>query len=132
MLAKLNQAKAYKKEKAAKPEVTPEIVPVQSTSTANKTQQPQDKDPQRKDAFSASQRAEKTGQPEESDSDPGPVTHNGGQGSAGQAAGYLQQAIKAADSTKGMRMETYSMLKEQEKRSQKVAEQLYICVPRSL
>ncbi|KAL0029629.1 hypothetical protein WJX79_009355 [Trebouxia sp. C0005] len=45
---------------------------------------------------------------------------NSGLGSASQVAGYLQQAVRGTDASKGMRMETYSVLKEQEMRKQKV------------
>lgn len=122
MLAKISQAKAYKQEKEAKPDITPPIIPAQSTEAAQQqNQQEQQAAHQPMDSFSATQR-----QPARQEaSEPGaPVeeaqVENSGLGSASQAAGYLQQAVRGSDASKGMRMETYSVLKEQEMRKQKV------------
>lgn len=122
MLAKISQAKAYKQEREAKPGIPPPIIPAQSTEVA---QQQHERDQQAahqpKDSFSATQR-----QPARQEAnEPGaPVeeaqVENSGLGSANQAAGYLQQAVRGSDASKGMRMETYSVLKEQEMRKQKV------------
>ena len=127
MLAKLSQARAYKQEKQAKGGQAPEIVPVgafkpdsatpqQSLSSGSVSSEP-------KDAFSATQR--RKGPPDsnsnqESKTDGQPQEEHDFLGSAGQAAGYLQQAVKGKDASKGMRQETYSMLKEKEMRNQKV------------
>ena len=76
------------------------------------------------DAFSASQRQEENqGRPQlqesESESETKP-DDNDGRGNDQRAANYLNQAVQTTDQSKGMRMETYSELKEQEKRNQKV------------
>ncbi len=122
MLAKISQAKAYKQEKEAKPGITPPVVPAQSTEAAQQQhEQDQQAAHQPKDSFSANQRrparqeANEPGAPVEE-----AQVENSGLGSASQAAGYLQQAVRGTDASKGMRMETYSVLKEQEMRKQKV------------
>ena len=122
MLAKISQAKAYKQDKEAKPGITPNIVPVQSAAAAQQPQQQQQEiTHQPRDSFSATQRRPAT---QEGDQAAGPAgeaqVENSGLGSASQAAGYLQQAVKGTDASKGMSMETYSVLKEQEMRKQKV------------
>lgn len=123
MLAKVSQARAYKQEKQVKGGGAPEIVPVDVIkSEAAPVQDPWSAS-ERKDSFSASQRrtapdaadgnqADKSDMPEQ--------VENEGIGSAMQAAGFLQQAVKGKDASKGMRLETYSMLKEQEMKNQKV------------
>jgi hypothetical protein len=122
MLAKISQAKAYKLEKEAKPGMTPAIIPAQSTEAAQQQhQQGQQAAHQPKDSFSATQRRPARQEANE----PGALVEeaqveNSGVGSASQAAGYLQQAVRGTDASKGMRMETYSVLKEQEMRKQKV------------
>ena len=125
MLAKISQAKAYKKEKDARLEVAPEIKPVQLASAAQQPQQSlqsQQSSQQPLDAFSASQRQEENqGQPQIQESEPETeVDNNDGRGNNQRAANYLNQAVKTTDKSKGMRMETYSELKERDKRSQKV------------
>lgn len=122
MLAKISQAKAYKQDKEAKPGIIPPIMPAQSTEAAQQQhKQDQQAAYQPKDSFSATQRrparqeANEPGAPVEE-----AQVENSGLGSASQAAGYLQQAVQGTDASKGMRMETYSVLKEQEMRKQKV------------
>ena len=122
MLAKMSQAKAYKQDKETKPGIIPPIMPAQSTEAAQQQhEQDQQAAYQPKDSFSATQRrparqeANEPGAPVEE-----AQVENSGLGSASQAAGYLQQAVQGTDASKGMRMETYSVLKEQEMRKQKV------------
>lgn len=122
MLAKISQAKAYKQEKQAKPGSTPEIIPLQSVTPSQQPQQQQQASNQPKDSFSATQRrsAQQEGNSQADEPEEEAQVENEGLGSASQAAGYLQQAVKGTDASKGMRMETYSELKEQEMRNQKV------------
>ena len=123
MLAKMSQARAYKQEKLAKGGGAPDIVPVDVIKSGSAPQQDQTPPSPRKDSFSASQRRTT---PVAADDDKAdeveaqPQVENEGIGSATQAAGFLQQAVKGKDASKGMRMETYSMLKEQDMRNQKV------------
>ena len=126
MLAKISQAKAYKQDMEAKPGIIPPIMPAQSTEAAQQQhEQDQQAAYQPKDSFSATQRrparqeANEPGAPVEPPVEEAQV-ENSGLGSASQAAGYLQQAVQGTDASKGMRMETYSVLKEQEMRKQKV------------
>ncbi|DBA91728.1 TPA: hypothetical protein ACH3X1_003324 [Trebouxia sp. C0004] len=121
MLAKISQAKAYKQEKEAQPGITPAIVPAQSIEVQQQHEQEQRAAHQPKDSFSATQRRPARQEANESGA-PVEEAHveNSGLGSASQAAGYLQQAVRGTDASKGMRMETYSVLKEQEMRKQKV------------
>lgn len=124
MLAKISQAKAYKQDKEAKPGITPNITPVQSAAAAQQPQQQQQQQEithQPRDSFSATQRRTATQEGDQADAPAGEAqVENSGLGSASQAAGYLQQAVKGTDASKGMSMETYSVLKEQEMRKQKV------------
>lgn len=124
ILAKLSQARAYKQEKQVKHRGTPEITPVEVIKSESAPHQDQKAPPsKRKDSFSATQRrttpiAAATNQANEQSDQP--LVENEGRGSATQAAGFLQQAVKGKDASKGMRLETYSMLKEQEMKNQKV------------
>lgn len=122
MQAKISQAKAYKQEKEAKPNTAPEIAPIQQVVVATQPDQAQDTTHKAKDSFSATQRQPVQRQEESQADEPTaePRVENEGIGSATQAAGFLQQAVKGKDASKGMRMETYSVLKEQELRKQKV------------
>ena len=122
MQAKISQAKAYKQEKEAKPNTAPEIAPIQQVVVATQPDQAQDTTHKAKDSFSATQRQPVQRQEESLADEPTaePRVENEGIGSATQAAGFLQQAVKGKDASKGMRMETYSVLKEQELRKQKV------------
>ena len=123
MLAKVSQARAYKQEKQAKGGGAPEIVPVNVIKSESAPVQDQPSSSERKDSFSASQRrtAPDTADGDQADtSEVQAQVENEGIGSATQAAGFLQQAVKGKDASKGMRLETYSMLKEQEMKNQKV------------
>ena len=128
MLAKVSQARAYKQEKQTKGGGAPEIVPVNVMKSGSAPAQDQASPSERKDSFSASQRrtasdaadSNQTDEPEVQ-----PQVENEGIGSARQAAGFLQQAVKGKDASKGMRLETYSMLKEQEMKNQKVQQGLF-------
>lgn len=123
MLAKISQAKAYKQDKEAKPGITPNITPVQSAAAAQQQPQQQQQEiaNQPKDSFSATQRRTAAQEGDQAAAPAGEAqVENSGLGSASQAAGYLQQAVKGTDASKGMSMETYSVLKEQEMRKQKV------------
>ena len=122
MQAKISQAQAYKQEKEAKPNTAPEIAPIQQVVVATQPDQAQDTTHKAKDSFSATQRQPVQRQEESQADEPTaePRVENEGIGSATQAAGFLQQAVKGKDASKGMRMETYSVLKEQEMRKQKV------------
>ena len=123
MLAKVSQARAYKQEKQTKGGGAPEIVHVHIVKSGSAPAHDQASPSERKDSFSASQRrtapdtadGNQADEPEEQ-----PQVENEGIGSATQAAGFLQQAVKGKDASKGMRLETYSMLKEQEMKNQKV------------
>lgn len=133
MLAKMSQARAYKQEKQVKGGKAPEIVPVESFNAESATPQQHPSSSsassQPKDAFSATQR--RTGPPDSdsnqaSKTDGQPQVENDGIGSASQAAGFLQQAVKGKDASKGMRQETYSLLKEQQMRNQKVCSSFFV------
>lgn len=124
MLAKMSQARAYKQEKQLKGGGTPKVVPVDFIKSESAPQQDQKAPPsERKDSFSATQRrttpiAAASDQADEQEDQP--LVENEGTGSATQAAGFLQQAVKGKDASKGMRLETFSMLKEQEVKNRKV------------
>ena len=126
MLAKVSQARAYKQE--AKGGRTPEIVPVDVVKLESAPAKDQASPFERKDSFSASQRRTAPDAADGNQADTPevqPQVENEGIGSATQAAGFLQQAVKGKDASKGMRLETYSMLKEQEMKSQKVQQALF-------
>ena len=128
MLAKITQARAYKQEKQAKGGVgSPDIVQVSVTKADPAAQQQASPSSaalsQPKDSFSATQRRTASREADSSQANEPheqQQTEHEGVGSATQAAGFLQQAVKGKDGSKGMRLETYSMLKEQEMRNQKV------------
>ena len=131
MLAKVSQAKAYKQEKQAKGGGVPEIVPVNDTKSESAPAQDQASPPDRKHSFSASQRRTAPDVADGGQADGPevqPQAENDGTGSATQAAGFLQQGVKGKDASKGMRLETYSMLKEQEMKNQKVQQALFYIV----
>lgn len=124
MLAKISQARAYKQEKQVKRGGRPDIVPVEVIKSESAPHQDQ-KAPlsKRKDSFSATQRGTTpvaVASDQAGEQSHQPLVENEGTGSATQAAGFLQQAVKGKDASKGMRLETYSMLKEQEMKNQKV------------
>ena len=128
MLAKVSQARAYKQEKQAKGGGAPEIVPVDIIKLESAPAQHQASPSERKDSFSASQRkiASDAAVGDQADGQEVQLqVENEGIGSATQAAGFLQQAVKGKDASKGMRLETYSMLKEQEMKNQKVQQALF-------
>ena len=128
MLAKVSQARAYKQEKQAKGGGAPEIVPVDVIKLESAPARDQASPSERKDSFSASQRRTAPDAADGNQADRPevqPQVENEGIGSATQAAGFLQQAVKGKDASKGMRLETYSMLKEQQMKNQKVQQALF-------
>ena len=122
MLAKLAQAKAYKQDTSAKGG-SPPIVDTKSV-TQQPVQLPQASS-QQKDSFSSTQR-----RPQEpsANEDPSATQQNSGgtegderNGSAAEPARFLQQAMQQqSEDSKNMSEEAYSLLKETQKRSQKV------------
>lgn len=125
MLAKLAQAKAYKQDKGKQGGV-PAVVDTKSI-----VQQPADPlhEPlQPTDSFSSTQRRPQQPQVSVTDTqDPADQQSSGseeqaaGVGSAAQPARFLEQAMqKQSEDSKNMSEEAYSLLKEKQKRSQKV------------
>ena len=123
MLAKLAQAKAYKQDKS-KQGGAPVILETQSAS-----HKPSQAPSQPKDSFSSTQRTSvQLASPGASDQRPTdqqqPENQTGfeGRGSAAQPARFLEQVMqKQSEDSKKMSAEAYSLLKEQQKRNQKVS-----------
>lgn len=125
MLAKLAQAKAYKQDKGKRGGVP---VIVDTKSIAQQTADPPHAPLQPTDSFSSTHRRPQQSQVSVTNTQdpagqqsPGSEDQAGGVGSAAQPARFLEQAMqKQSEDSKSMSEEAYSLLKEKQKRSQKV------------
>lgn len=136
MLAKLAQAKAYKQDKnkgSSAPAVQDSSSPpAEASSQAVAPVQPKNSvtAAQPRDSFSATQRStERSAASLDTRQDPvGVQEETDSTGSAVQPARFLQQAMQQqSDASKTMSPEAYSLLKEQQRRNQKVSPQPQDC-----